>query len=123
MYGISFSYKKYILLSGCSFTAYFGLLDICSPQPGETVFVNTAAGAVGNVVGQIAKIKGCRVVGSCGSDEKVEYLKRLGFDGAFNYKTTANLEEKLRELCPKGIDCFFDNVKFLFQKQSSGGVL
>ena len=62
-------------------------------------------------------------MGSCGSDKKVEYLKELGFDGAFNYKTTTKLEEKLRELCPKGIDCFFDNVKFLFRKQSSGSAL
>lgn len=90
-------------------TAYFGFLDICTPKNGETVFVNAAAGATGAVVGQIAKIKGCRVVGCAGSDTKVEYLKEIGFDGAFNYKTV-NLDEKLTELCPKGIDCFFDNV-------------
>ncbi|XP_065669858.1 prostaglandin reductase 1 isoform X3 [Hydra vulgaris] len=90
-------------------TAYFGFLDICQPKFGETVFVNTAAGAVGSIVGQIAKIKGCHVVGCTSSDEKIEYLKEIGFDGAFNYKT-ANIEEKLKEFCPKGIDCFFDNV-------------
>ena len=90
-------------------TAYFGLLDICDPKAGETVFVNAAAGATGSVVGQIAKIKGCRVVGCAGSDAKVEYLKEIGFDGAFNYKTT-DLEKELKNLCPKGIDCFFDNV-------------
>lgn len=91
-------------------TAYFGLLDICNPKEGETVFVNAAAGAVGNVVGQIAKIKGCRVVGCAGSEEKLKYLKEIGFDGVFNYKTVTNFEETLKELCPKGIDCFFENV-------------
>ena len=90
-------------------TAYFGLLDICAPKPGETVFVNTAAGAVGNVVGQLAKIKGCHVVGCAGSDTKLEYLREIGFDGVFNYKTE-NLDQTLTKLCPKGIDCFFDNV-------------
>jgi len=90
-------------------TAYFGLLDVCQPKSGETVFVNSAAGATGSVVGQIAKIKGCRVVGCAGSDAKVEYLKEIGFDGAFNYKTQ-DLEKELSTLCPKGIDCFFDNV-------------
>lgn len=95
-------------------TAYFGLLDICEPKAGETVFVNSAAGATGSMVGQIAKIKGCRVVGCAGSDAKVEYLKEIGFDGAFNYKTQ-DLEKELSTLCPKGIDCFFDNVSiFLF---------
>lgn len=91
-------------------TAYFGLLDICDPQPGETVLVSGAAGAVGNVVGQIAKIKGCRVIGSAGTEEKMEYLKSLGFDEVFNYKTTSNLDAKLKELAPDGIDCYFDNV-------------
>ncbi len=92
-------------------TAYFGLLDICQPKSGETVFISGAAGAVGSLVGQIAKIKGCRVVGSAGTDEKVEHLTReLGFDAAFNYKTTPNAFAKLRELCPNGIDCYFDNV-------------
>lgn len=92
-------------------TAYFGLLDICKPQEGETVFVSGAAGAVGSLVGQIAKIKGCRVVGSAGSDEKVKHLiDDLGFDAAFNYKTTENYVAKLAELCPGGIDCYFDNV-------------
>lgn len=93
-------------------TAYFGLLNVCEPKPGETVFVNSAAGATGSVVGQIAKIKGCRVVGCAGSDAKVEYLKEIGFDGAFNYKTQ-DLEKELSTLCPKGIDCFFDNVSLL----------
>lgn len=92
-------------------TAYFGFLEICHPKPGETVVVSGAAGAVGSYVGQIAKIKGCKVVGIAGSDEKVAYLTgQLGFDGAFNYKTATNYSAKLKELCPNGIDCYFDNV-------------
>lgn len=92
-------------------TAYFGFLDICNPKPGETVVVSCAAGAVGSLVGQIAKIKGCRAIGIAGTDDKVEWLtKELGFDGAFNYKTTDNYVAKLKELCPSGIDCYFDNV-------------
>ena len=92
-------------------TAYFGFLDLCNPKPGETVLVSGAAGAVGSLVGQIAKIKGCRVVGIAGTDDKVEWLtKDLGFDGAFNYKTTDDYVAKLKELCPTGIDCYFDNV-------------
>ena len=92
-------------------TAYFGLLDICDPQPGETVFISGAAGAVGAVVGQIAKIKGCRVVGSAGTDEKVAHLiDDCGFDAAFNYKKDTDYSAKLHELCPKGINVYFDNV-------------
>ena len=91
--------------------AYFGLLDICKPQPGECVVVSGAAGAVGSLAGQIAKIKRCRVVGIAGSDEKVNYLTNdIGFDFAFNYKTDADYEAKLRELAPNGIDVYFDNV-------------
>uniref|UniRef100_A0A671FUT4 Prostaglandin reductase 1 n=1 Tax=Rhinolophus ferrumequinum TaxID=59479 RepID=A0A671FUT4_RHIFE len=91
-------------------TAYFGLLDICGAKSGETVLVNAAAGAVGSVVGQIAKLKGCKVVGAAGSDEKVAYLKKLGFDFAFNYKTIESLEETLKKASPDGYDCYFDNV-------------
>ncbi|XP_059513621.1 prostaglandin reductase 1 [Myotis daubentonii] len=91
-------------------TAYFGLLDICSAKSGETVLVNAAAGAVGSVVGQIAKIKGCKVVGAAGSDDKVAYIKKLGFDVAFNYKTIKSLEETLKKASPDGYDCYFDNV-------------
>lgn len=92
-------------------TAYFGLLEIGKPQPGETVVVSGAAGAVGSIVGQIAKIKGCRAVGIAGADDKVAYLTgELGFDAAFNYKTVADYHEKLKELCPNGIDVYFDNV-------------
>jgi NADPH-dependent curcumin reductase CurA len=92
-------------------TAYFGLLDVCNPKPGETVVVSGAAGAVGSLVGQIAKIKGCRTVGIAGGDDKVEWILRdCGYDAAFNYKTTANYGAKLKELCPNGIDVYFDNV-------------
>ncbi|XP_016069199.1 PREDICTED: prostaglandin reductase 1 isoform X1 [Miniopterus natalensis] len=91
-------------------TAYFGLLDICGVKGGETVLVNAAAGAVGSVVGQIAKIKGCKVVGAAGSDDKVAHLKKLGFDVAFNYKTIKSLEETLKKASPDGYDCYFDNV-------------
>ena len=92
-------------------TAYFGFLEICKPQPGEVVVVSGAAGAVGSLVGQIAKIKGCRVVGIAGTDEKVHWLVNdLGFDAAFNYKTATDYTAKLKEICPSGIDCYFDNV-------------
>jgi NADPH-dependent curcumin reductase CurA len=91
-------------------TAYVGLLDIGHPVPGETVYISAAAGAVGNVVGQIAKLKGCRVVGSAGSDAKVDFLRRqLGFAAAFNYKKV-DLPAALAEACPAGIDIYFDNV-------------
>ncbi|MBC6699283.1 NADP-dependent oxidoreductase [Hymenobacter puniceus] len=97
------------LLGMPGLTAYFGLLDICQPKAGETVVVSGAAGAVGMVVGQLAKIQGCRVIGTAGSDEKVAYLKELGFDEAINYKT-ANLAEALAAAAPNGVDCYFDNV-------------
>lgn len=92
-------------------TAYFGLLDICAPKAGETVFVSGAAGAVGSIAGQIAKIQGCRAVGSAGSDEKISLLvNEFGFDSAFNYKKEPDLAAALRKHCPKGIDIYFDNV-------------
>lgn len=91
-------------------TAYFGLLDICNPQPNETVIVSGAAGAVGMTVCQISKLKGCRVVGIAGSDEKNRYLKdELGVDATINYKTVA-LKEALAESCLDGVDVYFDNV-------------
>ena len=92
-------------------TAYFGLLDIGKPQPGETVVVSGAAGAVGMAVGQIAKIHGCRVVGIAGSDEKLRVLtEELGFDAGINYKTAPSLRRAVREACPDGVDVYFDNV-------------
>ncbi|AUM65184.1 NADP-dependent oxidoreductase [Brevibacillus laterosporus] len=92
-------------------TAYFGLLDIGQPQAGETVVVSGAAGAVGMLVGQIAKIKGARVVGIAGSDDKVQYVtEELGFDAAINYKTTPNMQLALEKACPNGVDVYFDNV-------------
>ncbi|XP_050346860.1 prostaglandin reductase 1-like [Nymphalis io] len=91
-------------------TAYFGFLELCQPKAGETVVVTGAAGAVGSLVGQIAKIKGCRVIGFAGSDEKVDWLvKDLRFDRAFNYKT-ADIRKVLKEAAPNGVDCYFDNV-------------
>jgi len=99
------------VLGATGMTAYFGLLDVCNPKPGETVVVSGAAGAVGSIVGQIAKIKGCRTVGIAGGDDKIEWiLKDCGYDAAFNYKTTDNYGAKLKELCPNGIDVYFDNV-------------
>lgn len=91
-------------------TAYFGLLELCQPQSGETVVVTGAAGAVGSLVGQIAKIKGCTVIGFAGSDDKVEWLEKdLGFDKALNYKTV-DIATALKEAAPNGVDCYFDNV-------------
>jgi len=92
-------------------TAYFGLLDVCNPKAGETVVVSGAAGAVGSIVGQIAKIKGCKTVGIAGDDAKVDWIeKECGYDSAFNYKTEGNYGAKLKQLCPNGIDVYFDNV-------------
>lgn len=91
-------------------TAYFGLLDVGRPVAGETVLVSGAAGATGSVVGQIAKLKGCRVVGIAGSADKCSWLvDELGFDAAINYKTD-NVRRSLRDTCPDGVDVFFDNV-------------
>jgi hypothetical protein len=108
--GDSISTALYVLgMTGL--TAYFGLLDICHPQPGETVVVSGAAGAVGSLVGQIAKIKRCRAIGVAGSDAKIDFItKELGFDGGLNYKTTQDYHARLKELCPNGIDIYFDNV-------------
>jgi NADPH-dependent curcumin reductase CurA len=91
-------------------TAYFGLLDVGKPEPGQTVVVSGAAGAVGTIVGQIAKIKGCRVIGIAGGAEKCRYIvEELGFDAAIDYKSE-NVAKALRAHCPKGMDVYFDNV-------------
>ncbi|MGG3467028.1 NADP-dependent oxidoreductase [Neobacillus pocheonensis] len=92
-------------------TAYFGLLYIGQPKEGETVVVSGASGAVGTIVGQIAKLKGCRVVGIAGAEEKCSFLtNELGFDAAINYKTTPDLYNELAKACPNGVDVYFDNV-------------
>jgi hypothetical protein len=92
-------------------TAYAGLLDIGEPKEGETVFVSAASGAVGAVVCQIAKAKGCRVIGSVGSQDKADWLVReVGIDGCVNYKATDNLLRSVKDLAPDGIDVYFENV-------------
>ncbi|MEM6455848.1 MAG: NADP-dependent oxidoreductase, partial [Acidobacteriota bacterium] len=99
-------------------TAYFGLFDVGAPKAGETVLVSAAAGAVGSIVGQLAKIHGCRVVGTAGSDAKCAWLvDELGFDAAVNYrdadgtaKGVDGLQTELNAACPKGVDVYFDNV-------------
>ncbi|XVE90701.1 hypothetical protein DITRI_Ditri20bG0098100 [Diplodiscus trichospermus] len=99
------------LLGMPGFTAYAGFYEICSPKKEEYVFVSAASGAVGQLVGQLAKLHGCYVVGSAGSSQKVDLLKkRLGFDEAFNYKEEADLDAALKRYFPKGIDIYFDNV-------------
>jgi NADPH-dependent curcumin reductase CurA len=92
-------------------TAYFGLLDVCRPKPGETVVVSTAAGGVGSAVGQIAKTIGCRVVGIAGGAEKTrQCLEEFGYDAAVDYKEEGDLDARLRDASPAGIDVFFDNT-------------
>jgi NADPH-dependent curcumin reductase CurA len=104
--------QSYLGVTGMpGLTAYVGLLDIGQPKQGETVFVSAASGAVGSLVCQIAKLKGCRVVGSAGSDEKVAWLlNEAGVDAAFNYKKVKDLKAELGVLCPNGIDVYFENV-------------
>lgn len=92
-------------------TAYFGLFDICQPKPGQTIVVSGAAGAVGSAVGQMSKLSGCHVVGIAGSDEKTEFITtELGFDAGLNYKKSDDIYGALTELCPDGVDVYFDNV-------------
>lgn len=91
-------------------TAYFGLLDICRPEAGNTVAVSTAAGAVGSAVGQIAKLEGCRAVGIAGGPEKVRLCREVyGYDAAIDYKA-GDLDAALADACPDGVDCYFDNT-------------
>src|SRR5579862_7285890 len=100
-------------------TAYFGLLDICDPKPGETVVVSGAAGAVGMAVAQIAKIKGCRVIGIAGGAEKCRFLKEeLGLDEVLDYKAE-NFRQALAQATPEYINIYFDNGLFLFIRISS----
>ena len=97
-------------LSITGLTAYFGLLNIGQPKPGDTVLVSAAAGAVGTMAGQIAKLAGCRVVGTAGGQDKCDWLVRdLGFDAAVDYKA-GGVYRALRAVCPNGIDVYFDNT-------------
>ncbi|KAL7085818.1 hypothetical protein ACP275_14G301400 [Erythranthe tilingii] len=99
------------LLGMAGTTAYSGFYEVCSPEGGETVFISAASGAVGQLVGQFAKLLGCYVVGSAGSKEKVDLLKnKFGFDDAFNYKEEPDLNAALKRYFPDGIDIYFENV-------------
>ncbi|KFK35194.1 hypothetical protein AALP_AA5G252600 [Arabis alpina] len=99
------------ILGMIGLTAYAGFFEICSPKKGETVFVSAASGAVGQLVGQFAKLMGCYVVGSAGTKQKVDLLlNKLGFDDAFNYKEEPDLDSALKRCFPKGIDIYFENV-------------
>ena len=92
-------------------TAYVGLMKIAEAKAGENVFVTAASGAVGSVVGQLARIHGCRVAGSAGSDEKVALLKKeFGYNAAFNYKSSTSMSASVKEACPDGVDVLFENV-------------
>ena len=105
----STAYLSVLGLTGL--TAYFGLLDIGDPKPGETVVISAAAGAVGSVAGQIARIKECKVIGIAGGEKKFLYLKNdLHFDEAIDYKKTPNIRKELRNICPNRVDIYFDNV-------------
>ncbi|KAF9970465.1 hypothetical protein BGZ73_006818 [Actinomortierella ambigua] len=97
------------VLGGPGLTSYGALKAIGKPKPGETIFISAAAGAVGQLVGQLAKLEGLHVIGSAGSDDKVAYLKEIGFDYAFNYKTSNTLDE-LHKAAPNGVDIYFENV-------------
>lgn len=99
------------LLGMTGLTAYLGLTEIANPQPGETLVVSGAAGAVGSVVGQIGKILGCRVVGIAGNSQKTAQLtSKYNFDEAINYNTTADMYTAIKNACPDGVDIYFDNV-------------
>ncbi|MGB5943343.1 MAG: NADP-dependent oxidoreductase [Leeuwenhoekiella sp.] len=99
------------ILGMTGLTAYFGLTDIGKPKEGDTLVVTGAAGAVGSVVGQIGKIKGCKVIGTAGSDEKVAMLKeKFGFNIGINYKTTSDMQSAIADAAPNGVDVFYDNV-------------
>jgi len=92
-------------------TAYFAMLEICDPRPGKTVVVSAAAGAVGSLAGQIARLHGCRVVGIAGSSEKARHVQsELRFDAAIDYRGAPDLQAALRAACPDGVDAFFDNT-------------
>nr|GME01332.1 2-alkenal reductase (NADP(+)-dependent)-like [Ipomoea batatas] len=99
------------LLGMPGMTAYVGFYEVCSPKKGDTVYVSAASGAVGQLVGQLAKLFGCYVVGSAGTNQKVDLLKnKFGFDEAFNYKEEQDLDAALKRYFPDGIDIYFENV-------------
>ncbi|CAA0829592.1 Zinc-binding dehydrogenase family protein [Striga hermonthica] len=99
------------LLGMPGFTAYVGFYEVCAPKKNEFVFVSAASGAVGQLVGQLAKLHGCYVVGSAGTSQKVDLLKdKLGFDDAFNYREEPDLDAALKRCFPQGIDIYFENV-------------
>jgi NADPH-dependent curcumin reductase CurA len=91
-------------------TAYFGLLEVGRPRPGDTVVVSAASGAVGQLVGQLAKIAGCRVVGIAGRDDKLAWCREIGFDETINYHSAGDLVKAVADACPRGVDVFFDNT-------------
>lgn len=111
-YDGSFPLHEYVATMGpTGMTAYFGLLDIGKPKPGETVLVSAAGGAVGSIVGQLAKIMGCRTVGITSSSEKCRWLQEsLGYDGAINHRDPEGLAAQMRREIPDGFDIYFDNV-------------
>ncbi len=99
------------VLGATGMTAYFGLLDVGKPQAGETLLVSGAAGAVGSLVGQIGKLKGCRVVGMAGTEEKCRWLlEDCGFDEVINYRTCDDLQKAIAQTCPDGVDIYWENV-------------
>ncbi|TVR10355.1 MAG: NADP-dependent oxidoreductase [Salinarimonadaceae bacterium] len=91
-------------------TAWFGLLEVGRPRPGDTVVVSAASGAVGQLVGQLAKIAGCRVVGIAGRDDKLAWCREIGFDETINYHAAGDLVKAVASACPRGVDVFFDNT-------------
>lgn len=104
-------YYLSIFSGAMGLTPYFGMLELGCPVAGDTVLISAAAGAVGSIAGQIAKLKGCRVVGLTGTNEKAEWLvSELGFDAVINYKECENLSEEISKVCPERLDIFFDNV-------------
>jgi NADPH-dependent curcumin reductase CurA len=91
-------------------TAYFGLLDLGHPKPGDTVLVSAASGAVGQLAGQIAKLNGCRAVAVAGSDDKLVWCREIGFVEGINYRTAGDLTEAVKAACPEGVNVYFDNT-------------
>jgi NADPH-dependent curcumin reductase CurA len=91
-------------------TAYFGLLEVGRPKPGDTVIVSAGSGAVGQLVGQLAKLAGCRAIAVAGDDNKIQWCREIGFDAAINYKRTTDLIAAVKQACPAGVDVFFDNT-------------